>query len=355
MSSLMESAGPRVVASPSAPARVAPRRLTAAAYVEERFLVPGYSSPMAPAWIAAHRALSLPFQLKGTARHYSATLGGEELRVIGIGNPKRYAPLFRRLFGQTREVGTSTTRMLWHPVWIDGLDADLIVSEVHRWATAPFRAAGWKIMPGSIRWAGETATLPPPVPCHSLREDLRKLRRYEYRLEQTTAWRDWEEFYETMLAPQALSRFREKAWLPGQQLLRELAARGLLHYILRDGQRVAGICTVRHGDTIWLPVSGVLNGDPALLRQGVSVAVFAQIFAWARGQGVRQIDAGRTTPFMNDGIARTKTKWGLRPVLDPLSHLLALRINPNSPIRGAFTSQPVMMESADGLKAFAGV
>ncbi len=330
------------------------RRPGLTGFLEERFLVPAYSSPRASLWVAGHRALSVPLQLQGVMRQYVARREGQDLRIVGIGRRKRFQPLLRRLFGEARELEGATTRRIWNPAEFDTLEADLVIAEVHRWVASRFYRAGWALMPDSVRWAGDTATLPPPVPSHSLREDLRKLRRYEYTTEQTTDWRRWEEFYDTMLVPQALSRFGDAAWLPTRRFLAELAGRGVLHMVRRDGRWVAGICSVRHGDTLWLPLSGVLDGDRDLLQQGVSVAVFAQTFAWAREQGISRIDAGRTSPFVNDGIPRSKSKWGLRPVLDPLSHLLALRIKPNSPIRGALASQPVMVESGDGLKAYAG-
>jgi hypothetical protein len=288
------------------------------------------------------------------AHHFAARREGRELRIVGVGRRKRFEPLFRRLFGELRELDGTTTVSVRDPAALSGLEADLVVAEVHRWVASSFRNAGWLLMPDSVRWAGDTAMLPPPVPSHSLREDMRKLRRYDYTLEQSTERCRWDEFYDTMLVPQAVSRFGDAAWLPTRRFLRELAARGVLHLVRRDGRWVAGICSVRHGDTLWLPVSGVLNGDPALLQQGVSVALFTQTFAWARQQGVTRIDAGRTSPFMKDGIPRSKTKWGLRPVLDPLSHLLALRVNPSETLRRAFASQPVMTESLGGLKAYAG-
>jgi hypothetical protein len=351
MSSLLEhavSVGP----APRAPTR----RLSLTAFIEERFLVPAYSTRAAPLWIAGHRTLALPLQLRGAVRNYTARLDGADVRIVGVGDPKRFKPLFRQLFGEVQpaQEAPAGPRLTCYPGGLDGLEADLVVCEVHRWFAPAFRARGWKLMPDSVRWAAEAVALPPAKPCRSLREDLKKLRRYQYALEQTTAWSDWEEFYETMLAPQAVRRFGETAWLPSRRFLRELAASGILHYVRRDGQRVAGTCSVRHGDTVWLPVSGVLGGDPVLLQQGVSVAVFSQIFAWAREQGVSRIDAGRTTPFVNDGIPRSKHKWGLRPVPDPLSHLVALRVGTKPALRRAFAAQPVMLETADGLAAYAG-
>jgi GNAT acetyltransferase-like protein len=337
MSSLIEPSGPGLTG-----------------FIEERFLVPAYSSGQAPMWIAAHRALSMPFQLQAPARRYVAQVEGRELKIVAIGRPKRFRAMFRRLFGEVQQVELTTTRTIWQPQWLGDLDADLTVADVHRWVADGFRQAGWMIMPDSVRWSGDVAMLPPPVPCHSLRDDLRKIKRHNYVLEQVTGTREWDEFHQTMLVPQALTRFGEAAWLPTRRFLKELAAKGVLHILYRDGERIAGVVSVRHGDTLWLPVSGVRWGDGGLLRQGAAAALYANIFDWARAQGCRQIDSGRTSSFIKEGVYRNKQKWGLRPCRDPLAHLLAMRIGPVPALRRAFAAQPVLMETAAGLEPYAG-
>jgi hypothetical protein len=324
------------------------------AFVEERFLVPTYSSAQAPLWVTAHRALSMPFQLQGPVARYRAQVEGQELSVAAIGRSKRFRPIFRRLFGEVEQVEATTTRTIWQPEWLGDLEADLVVAVVHRWVAQNFRDAGWLTVPDSVRWSGDCAQLPPQVPCHSLREDLRKIRRYQFVLEQVAGPEAWDLFHRTMLVPQALNRFREAAWLPTRRFLKELAARGVLHFLHRDGERIAGIVSVRHGETLWLPVSGVRDGDETLLRQGTAVALYSNIFEWAKEQGCRRIDSGRTSSFMNEGVHRNKHKWGLRPSLDPLAHLLAMRVGSTPALRQAFAVQPVLAETGAGLVPYAG-
>lgn len=128
-------------------------------------------------WIAAHRALSMPFQLQGPMRRYVAQVEDEELQIVAIGRPKRFKPVLRRLFGEMRQVELSATRTIWQPDWLGDLEADLVVADVHPWVAQGFREAGWIIVPNTVCWAGDPAFLPPSPPCHSLREDLRKLDR----------------------------------------------------------------------------------------------------------------------------------------------------------------------------------
>jgi Acetyltransferase (GNAT) domain len=154
-----------------------------------------------------------------------------------------------------------------------------------------------------------------------------------------------------MVKPQALARHGSTAWIPSRRLISDYARSGTLHFITRGGERVAGICTIPRGSTIWLAVSGVRHGDPALLNAGAGFAAFALAVEWARKHGYRHLDAGRTGPFTNDGLQEFKRRWGLVPVPDSLAHLVALRVNSDA-IRQAFAQAPVLIEGDSGLQVY---
>lgn len=325
-----------------------------AAEVEERLLVPAYSSRWAFAPIVAHRGLSLPLQLIGQMRRRSVTFAGAPVNIVEIGREKQIRELCSRLFGELPPPIFKLRRALWSPAALAGeSDADIILAEVHRWMAPRFRRAGWLTVPSSVRWVGELATIPPPDRSHGLRENLRKLRKQGFQIEQTDAPKDWDEFYTEMVGPQALARHGPAAWLPSRRLIAEFAQAGTLHLITRGGERVAGICTIPRGDTLWFALSGVRHGNPALLKDGAGFAILALTIEWARAQGYRRLDAGRTGPFTNDGLQQFKRRWGFVPIPDPLSHLVAVRINAAA-VRQAFARAPVLTEDWRGLRAYAG-
>ena len=326
-----------------------------AAAIEEQLLVPTYGSrwPLAP--ITAHRGLAFPMQLTGPRR--GCTVSGPEgdVRVACVGREKLVAPIVACLFGRSAgtNIGTSleTRRGLWNPASLDRIEADLVVAEVHRWMAPRFRRAGWVIVPDAVRWYGELSGT--PARCRSLRSDLQKLARQGFTLTQRTSPADWELFATRMVVPQARARFGHEAWIPSRRLLRRLERIATLH-LIRQGERVvAGFCSVQSGDTLWLPISGVLDGDPDLFRRGASLAPLALGTAWARAQGYRRIDAGRTSPFLSDGVQRLKRKWGLLPAPDPLAHVAAVRVASAS-ARAAFAREPVLVESEAGLATYRG-
>jgi hypothetical protein len=326
--------------------------MRSAAAIEERLLVPAYASRWSSLSVAAHRMLAFPLQLRGLGRRRTVESGGREATLLEVGRPKLTEPLCTRLFGELPPAQSRSLRSLRDPAEASGA-ADLVVVEVHRWIAPRFRRAGWVIVPDQVRWQGELSALPPPVPSHSLKDDLRKVRSQGYTLEHAAGAGDWEEFATTMVAPQANARFGSDAWIPSPYLLRQFAERGQLHFVVRGGVRVGGFCLLRRDDTVWLPLSGVRHGDPALLRAGVSVAVYALAFEWAKSQGCVRVDLGRTSPFLHDGVQQYKRKWGLDPVPDPLAHLTAVWVGSEAS-RLAFAREPVLIEREAGLWLYAG-
>jgi Acetyltransferase (GNAT) domain len=323
-----------------------------AAAVEERFLVPTYASRWSPLSVAAHRVLALPLQLRGPMRRRVVAPGGREIAVLEIGRAKATEPLCARLFGELPAPEYGASRSLRDPAAAAGA-AHLVVAEVHRWLAPRFRRAGWVVVPGHVRWEGDLAQLPPPEMSRSLKDDLRKVRSRGFTLGQAGSEADWDEFTARMLAPHASARFGDDAWLPSPYLMRRFRERGQLHFVRHGAARVGGFCSLRSGGTIWIPLSGVRDGDPALLRAGVSIAGYALGFEWARRQGCTRVDMGRTSPFFNDGVQQYKRKWGLTAVADPLAHLTAVWVGSDA-ARLAFAQQPVLAEGEQGLWIYAG-
>jgi hypothetical protein len=329
----------------------APRSL--AASIEERLLVPTYSSQWAPAMITAHRSMALPFQLSGQAHRWSAEANGTSIRLAGVGREKLLEPLLSGLFGELSSRGQGPRRIVWSAESLATIDADLIAVEVHRWMAARFRRAGWIVVPEAVRWQGELSQVPPAQPQRSLVEDLHKFRKHGFTVARSTAAEDWQEFYTHMVEPLALSRHGKGAWLPSPRLIDEFAANGTLHFVSKDGVRVAATCSLGRGDTLWLPLSGIRDGDPVLLRQGAATAALALTLEWARSEGYRRVDLGRTGPFIHDGLQQFKRKWGLSSVPDPLAHLTAVWVGSET-VRQAFSRQPLLVEDGTGLRVYSG-
>lgn len=232
---------------------------------------------------------------------------------------------------------------------------DLLTAEVHPWAADRFRQAAWLIVPHTVRWEGEVGAVP-PLRSGRLAYDLRRLRRLGYTREVAAGSRtDWSEFYHRMVLPTARTRFGAEAYITSRALRRELARRGTLLFVRVGTERVAGLCALEAGETLWVALVGVRDGDPLLLERGASAALYPLSFDWARERRLRRVDWGPSSPFLRDGLHRYKRKWGLAPVLDPLSNLTALHLNPAcAALRRAFAYQPVLVDTGGSLEVYAG-
>ncbi|HKH82371.1 MAG TPA: GNAT family N-acetyltransferase [Gemmatimonadales bacterium] len=323
------------------------------ALIEERLIIPSYASDWAAASIGLHRLLSLPLQVTGEVRRRSVHVADETIDILGVGRDKLIGSFYSGLLGTLPSATYEGRRLTVRPKILTTLPADLIAVEVNRLIASKFRDEGWLIVPRTVRWHGELATVPPPVPSKSLASNLAKLRRQDFQLVQSTSLQDWDEFYRTMVAPQAHARHGSEAWIPSQSFLRQLSEIATLHFVVENGIRVAGVCAVPHGDTVWFPLMGVCGGDPGLLQRGAGVATLALPLEWARQKNYRRIDLGRTGPFVNDGLQRYKRKWGFVPVPDPLSLVVAVWTG-SAKVRRAFSREPVLIETQRGLETYAG-
>jgi hypothetical protein len=322
------------------------------AALEERFLVPVCTSRHARRWVTGHRALSWPLLLRrGDVAWYTASSEAGPVRVATVGRRKRFDEWLARL-DAVPEPAAPGRRSLREPAALDGIEADLLLAHVHRWAAESFRRAGWQTVPSAVRWQAAAAVVPPSRPSRSLRSDLTLMERLGYEHELGRSPADWAEFYDAMVEPEAQARFAERAWLPSMHLRRDFAARGTLHFVRLESVRVAGCCTLPTATGIWIPVTGVRGGDPELSARHAGWAALAAAFRWARANGARSIDLGRTTPFLGDGVAWVKEKWGFHPVAEPLAHLVAVRARSGSaPALALLRQHPVRVETAAGLDA----
>ena len=146
--------------------------------VEERLLVPTYTSRWGRAPVLAHRSMALPLQLTGDVRRRQVQVAGNSISLIEVGREKLLRPIGSRVLGELPPPVREMRRALWSPAAVtEGAAADIVLAEVHRWMAPRFRRAGWVIVPQSVRWQGELAQLPPKDCSHGLRENLRRMKR----------------------------------------------------------------------------------------------------------------------------------------------------------------------------------
>jgi hypothetical protein len=306
-------------------------------------------------WEAAYTLLAAPLLVRRRGRIYLGRAAGHQTRIACIGRQHRFEDLIGGLTDGAEPAGDTSAQNLWAPHAIARTGADLIGAEIHPWAAPRFRRTGFAIVPEFVRWCGTVRDLPPARRSKSLRGDLNKVARAGYvpELVERPTPDDWRQFWEGMVRPYLSRRFAGKAWIPMGAYMRAVAKRGSLLFVTRDGQRVGGTALVRHGNQLWIALMGFTDGDASFVREGAAAALYLFEIEQARQAGVARIDIGRTSPFLADGVGRYKGKFGYRPERDPLSPLVAIKIDAGHPgLSVALSRNPLLIDDGTGLARF---
>jgi len=278
-------------------------------------------------WAAAYRGLMLPSFLRGPVYRQEGRIGGAEARIIRVGDARWLNYLLEDLTDSLAPGNRDGTASRWAASRLGTAQGHVTAVHIHPWASERFRRAGFLIVPQWVRWRGPLAEVPPPNPSTSLQRDLDKVRKREFRLEPIVrpGRAEWQSFVQEMLIPHTRSRFGDRTSLPSAAYMRQLESRSALLIVRLDGRRVGGVAVVPAGERVWMQLMGVSGGDPELIAQGTSAAIWVLTIEWARRSGYVEMDVGRTGPSLSEGLARYKWKFGFRPVADPLSPLVAIR------------------------------
>ncbi len=239
-------------------------------------------------------------------------------------------------------------------------DADLLIAATTPWLSARFRRAGFHVVPGMVRFGGapeallaEIARRPP-----ALVTDLQRIAHSRYRVD---VWSHTPErsrlFYYRYLVPHAQARFGRHAELASFDCVDGLFAAGAAVAIVRPGadEPDAIGLVVPRADVVWCVVLGTRDADRAILRSGGIAGVYRAQIAYAAERGARLVDFGRCLPWLRNGVAEYKWKWGLRPIPDGTQTLeYAVKVlRPESAAAHRLVERGVVVREGDRFRPFA--
>jgi hypothetical protein len=161
-------------------------------------------------------------------------------------------------------------------------------------------------------------------------------------------------FFETMLVPTVRGRHGARAHVSDLARLETLLNRGALLGVFRDGQWLAAALV--HSDEaipgrVRNAVLGWRGGDPALLKDRITTALYLEMLNWSISAGFQELDLGGCHPFVGDSLLAFKLKWGAR-VERARTPLLGLRCDLDSETaRCLLARSPIIAVGKDGLYA----
>ncbi len=204
---------------------------------------------------------------------------------------------------------------------INALDSDLVIIEASQHLTRRLPAQGAVALPFRLQHIvylqKEWAEVWHNFRSSARKQDVRLVKKfgYEYQLSRNPA--DVEAFYHTMYVPTTVDRHGELASVSSLENLHRFFQHGFLLQIKRDGRPVSGaICSV-HGSLVNLAMTGVLEADGQLMREGAIAAIYYFLLLWAHGAGHQTVNLGFCWPFLKDGIFQFKRKWGATAMIPP--------------------------------------
>ncbi|MFJ8186531.1 GNAT family N-acetyltransferase [Streptomyces sp. NPDC096105] len=159
------------------------------------------------------------------------------------------------------------------------------------------------------------------------RENIRRgLRKHDWNLERTGRPEDFDLFYTSMHVPTMAAR--HQGWVRSER--RDVAEhvlfrRGLLFFLRRGSERVAGVLCRVEGGTLVIRLAGVMDGDARHYRDGAQLMLYHLVMRWAIGQGIRRAELSGSRPFISEGLYAFKRKF--RPqIVVPKTHFADKRL-----------------------------
>jgi hypothetical protein len=279
------------------------------------------------------------------------------IRMLFAGEPADKAYLCRQLFTGVREetqIGKTWGFEVPAQVARHGCDLSLIPTLDKRGLDESdrlrFNLPCWTS--GFVNLTAEAVTV---GQSSSRRRDLRKLRKQGLTCRVTTDPDDLIAFYRDMYVPSMADAHGDGALLMRQDhMLQRLGQRTCeLLWILENDRPIAGSLIAYDPLMPRLWSSGILNANPSLKRKGVGTALYLLSFQHLFERGHKRINLGRSRPFLNDGAAYFKRRFG--PTLfDPSPEAYELTIvNPTAPLLDSLTVNPFVFRVEDELYASA--
>lgn len=181
----------------------------------------------------------------------------------------------------------------------------------------------------------------------SLRDDLRKVRKYGLQYEITKDVDKLGHFYHDMYSPHVIRMHGDRAALMSYEGMINRIDNLELMLIRCGGEYIAGEIFLYQADGVRSWSLGVKDGNPIYVKQGAISALYYYRRIYLAGKGFDKYHAGATRPFLDDGVLQYKKKWGLK-LTCPRPGGWWLRYRPQSSAGRAFMQKNPFVFRKDG-------
>jgi hypothetical protein len=280
-----------------------------------------------------------------------------ELNVLHIGDTKRGRDFIERLFGHVPERELIGKCIVWSlPKRLKRIETkfDIVMVEINRLFAKRFRQSGYFTIPQWVEFGREitkdTQKRYADAP-KSLKSDLNKIRRSDFRAFISRDLNDFIYFYDRMYRPHILRRYPDTMITKSRKQLEKIFSSGFLLILKKADHPVAGALVKIDDDVITESCIGVFEGRKELLQCGVSGLMDYHLQEWAAENSKRFINVGHTRPFPLDGVYFNKRKW-MMSISPDGDGVMSLAFKPNirpNETAAILTSYPFIFQSKNNL------
>lgn len=258
---------------------------------------------------------TLLHQLRSESYIISGKSGGSAIKIAYIGKRVRLHYILRVTSLDELEVTKEGTTYIWdNHEKIESLqnNVDLIFAEVNPFFARKAREQGLLLVP---EWVGSIMKTPSSMKefitngTGSLKENMRKVRKYRYSYEVSHDPEKLRFFYHRMYVPYISKRYSYLPYVYNFPSVKKLFNEGGILFLKRNEEFVAGIVLVFKDRVLRTVMPGIKDGDYTHLKRGAFSALKYFTLQWAGERNFTEIDFGLSRPFLLDGVLRFKRDW----------------------------------------------
>jgi hypothetical protein len=252
------------------------------------------------------------YLISGKEKH-----SGENITILFLSNENSFSYLPDLIFSEASEIKKIGKIHIWNArKKISGIpcDADAIFIKCDRFYSDYLQKNELTTIPELI-----SMTLDISEPFEkiynkfnkSAKEDIRKVKRYNYTYEIYQDLDKLKLFYDHMYMPYTYWRHGKLAICANFYTIRHLFERGgKLMLVKLDNKYVFGSLFFTKKNTLIGTHAGIMNGEIDCLKKSVTAASYYFSIIWGKENGAKFLDFGTCRPFLNDGLFQYKKKWG---------------------------------------------
>ena len=184
-----------------------------------------------------------------------------------------------------------------------------------------------------------------------LKNNLRKIKRGNFRYATTKDPVDFHFFYYKMHLPYISKRHTDAAFKMSYKEMKESFENGELLQI-KEGQRIVAGVIIDYKMMNGVPritKLGVLEGDFEYVKRGALIALYYYTIRYLKERNFEKFSLGSTRPFFSDGVLQHKLNWGAKIVCESSNAFLLSLLSKNKCLNSFLSSNPFILRNRNSL------